>query len=120
MDKNTPQPATFDVQQDYTYKKKELELAFKEFHELVSNKVLSQNKSAGVKNTEKQTVDRLVKAAVALDNINVGEGILALATIAIREQLIVRDRVNTLEYEMLKLARDFEEFKKRANKSDGS
>jgi len=86
-------PAPFNVQQDLIQKKQELELAFKEFHMLVSTKVLDTNKSPAMKNTEKQVVDRLVRAAIGLEQANMGEGILSLASIAIREQLIVRDRV---------------------------
>ena len=109
-------PATFDVQQNYAKKKKELEVAFKEFHQLVGKKVLEVNKSPAAKKTELETINTLVKAAQALDNINVGEGILALASIAIREQLIVRDRVNELEYELCKALKDIEELKKANGK----
>jgi hypothetical protein len=100
-------------QQNLIRKKQELAGAFKSYHELVSNKVLDKNKSPALKNTEKQVVDRLVKSAVALENINIGEGILSLASIAIREQLIVRDRVNELEYELLLLKREVDKLKNK-------
>ena len=119
MDTNNMPPATFQVQQDHMRRRKELEAAFKEFHELVSNKVLDENKSAAVKNTEKAVVDRLVRAAVALDEVNVGEGILSLASIAIREQLIVRDRVNHLEYELLKAIRELNLLKEKVDGKKG-
>lgn len=108
-----PPPAAFNVQQEYQKKKKDLEQAFKDFHELVGNKVLDSNKSPALKRTELQTIDALVRAAQALDNINMGEGILALASIAVREQLIVRDRVNDLEYELCIAQRDIEKIKKK-------
>ncbi len=106
-----PPQASFDVQQDYERRKKELERSFKEFHRLVGKKVLDTNKSPEVKKAELAVVNDLVKAAQSLDNVNVGEGILALASIAIREQLIVRDRVNQLEYELCKALKDISDLK---------
>lgn len=115
----SPPPATFNVQQDLIQKKKDLEQAFKDFHELISNKVLDINKSPAIKKTEMYTLNVLVKAAEALDNINMGEGILALASIAIREQLIVRDRVNELEYEICLARRDIQELQKKLGIDNG-
>jgi len=112
-------PATFDTQQAYLQKKKDLEQAFKEFHELISNKVLHANKSPAVKRTELQVLDKLVRASQALDNINLGEGILALASIAIREQLVVRDRVNELEYEICLARRDIQKLQQKLGIDDG-
>lgn len=105
-DMNNPLTDT-KTQQEYLRKKEELSRSFKEFHQLLSNKVLDKNKTPAVKNTEKQITDSLVKSAAALDNINVGEGVLALSSIAIRELLKARDRVNELEYELCLLRRDF-------------
>jgi len=111
-------PAPFSVQQDLLHKKQELEQAFKAFHELVSKKVLDKNKSPAMKNTEKQIVDRLVRAAVGLEQVNMGEGILSLASIAIREQLIVRDRVNELEYELCLMKKDLDLIKNKLGAPD--
>lgn len=116
---NQPPPATYDKQIDYNKKKAELEEAFKEFHKLVGNKVLEKNKSPAVKKTELEIINRLVRATQALDNVNVGEGILALASIAVREQLYVRDRVNELEYEICLMKKDMANLQKRlAPKND--
>ena len=112
-------PASFPVQQQHIQKKKELEQAFKDFHALVGNKVLDSNKSPAVKKTELQVIDKLVRAAQALDNINIGEGILALASIAVREQLIVRDRVNELEYELCLLRRDLQKLQEKFGATNG-
>lgn len=114
-----PPPAPFNVQQDHLTKKRDLELAFKDFHQLVQDKVLDINKSTAVKKTELRIIDQLVRSAQALDNINVGEGILALASIAIREQLIIRDRVNGLEYELCKALRDINQLKQKLGVDDG-
>ncbi|MFA5024097.1 MAG: hypothetical protein WC523_04035 [Patescibacteria group bacterium] len=95
-------PAPIDTQNNYTKKKQDMEKAFREFHDIFSNKVLDKNKSVAVKNTEKAIVDRLVNSCVALENLNVGEGFMALAVISLREQLTMRDRLNELEYELCK------------------
>ena len=77
-----------------------LESAFKDFHLLLNDKLLDTNKSNAKKTQEKHIVDELVKACVVLEGANVGEGVMALAVIALREHLKVRDRVNELEYDL--------------------
>ena len=114
-----PPAAPFNVQQDYAQKKRDLEQAFKDFHDLVAKKVLESNKSPGEKRTELQIINSLVHAAQALDNINIGEGILAIASIAIREQLIVRDRVNELEYEICLARKDIQKLKEKLGVDNG-
>jgi hypothetical protein len=117
---SAPPPQPQNAQQNYAKMKQELEEAFKEFHQKhFLSKLLDENKSAAVKKTEQASVDRLVKAAVALDSINVGEGILALSVIAIREQLAIRDRVNELEYELCKVLRDVQNMKQELGIKDG-
>ncbi len=77
-----------------------LETSFKDFHLLLSDKLLDINKSNAKKTQEKHIVDELVKACVILESANIGEGVMALAVIALREHLKVRDRVNELEYDL--------------------
>ncbi len=116
MDRPQPQqqppPASFQTQQDYIRKKKAFEEAFRDFHkEVFMSKILNANKSAGVKNTETHLVDKLVNSAVSLDMANVGEGLLALITVVLRELLTVRDRSNEIEYELFKAIRDVKKIK---------
>jgi hypothetical protein len=107
-----PNPVVKDIQADYNRCKRNFEEAFKEFHQNVfSNKVLDSNKSAAVKNTETHVVDKMMNAAVALDQANAGEGLLDLCTVAIREMLTIRDRANELEYELYKALRDMKKMK---------
>ena len=114
-----PASAIANIQQEYMKKKHAFEEAFKEFHKQVfSSKVLDENKSAAVKNTEHFLVDKLINSAVALDNANVGEGLLALTTIAIRELLTMRDRNNEIEYSLYKLIRDFNGVKRELGIKD--
>jgi len=100
-----------NIQQDYAKKKQTFEEAFKEFHQLFLSKVLDKNKSTATKKTEQFAVEKLINASVALDNINVGEGVLALTIIAIREQLTIRDKVNELEFELCKSLREIQNLK---------
>lgn len=117
-DQNIPQTPN-SVQQKYLALKKEFELAFKEFHKKVlSDKVLDKNKSPAAKNTEKFIVDRLIKSAVALDNANYGEGLLALCTVMMRELITTRDRVNELDYEICINKRDIKLIKKSLDIKD--
>ena len=67
---------------------------------------------------EKEVGDRLVKAAVELEQVNIGEGILSLASVAIREQLAVRDRVNELEYKLCLMELEIKKLKE--SEKDGN
>ena len=113
-------PAPFEMQQKYIKSKQEFEAAFKEFHKQVfTSKVLDSNKSTAVKNTETHAVDRLVNAAVALEMANVGEGLLALITVVLRELLTMRDRANDIDYELCKAVRDLNKLKSELGITDG-
>jgi len=95
-----------------------IQKCFMAFHNLLKDKVLDKNKTEAQKNTEKKIVDDLHKAGVALDGLNVGEGILSLAIIGIREHLKTRDRINELEYELYKTKRDLPELVKKVLEKD--
>ena len=117
--KFSPPQASPDVQSDYLKKKQAMEQAFVDFHsKVMQNKVLDKNKSAAVKNTETAVVDKLVNSCVALENVNVGEGILALAVIALRGQLTMRDRINELEYDLCKALKTIETLTNAGKKAD--
>jgi hypothetical protein len=102
---------TNNTQQTYTLKKRALEDAFKSFHQLILSKVLDSNKSTATKNTETDIINKLVNSVVDLEKVNVGEGVLSLAVIAVREQLTMRDRINDLEYELYKTKREVNKIK---------
>ena len=115
-----PPPSPQNVRQERTKVQQEFEEAFKDFHQKhFLSKVLEDNKSAAAKKTEQAAIDRMVKAAVALDNTNVGEGVWALLIVAIREQLSVRDKVNQLEYELCLTKKDMESLKKELGIENG-
>jgi len=106
------QPTAYDLEQKANRARHKLEAAFKEFHQLATDKVLDKNKSAGVKTTEKKVVDDLLHAVVALEQANQGQGFLSLMTISIRETLAMRDRINDLEYELYLSKRDIKNLQK--------
>jgi len=118
MDPNQLPQMSIQNQQDLVRKKHALEVAFKEFHELVSVKVLKENKSPQIKDAEKQVVGRLIQAAIELEQVNVGEGIISLVSVAIREHLAARDRINEIEYKLYKLMRDVKQMQKDGGKND--
>lgn len=109
-------PNPHQMEQRALRARKKLEECFKQFHEMMNDKVLDDNKTAAVKNTERKVVDDLLHAVVSLENVNVGQGILSLLTISVREHLQMRDRVNELEYELYKTKRDIKNLEKKVDK----
>lgn len=93
-----PSPTT--VEERLRSARQNFEMRFKEFHEALGNKHLDINKSQAEHKQEKFIIDGIVKACVGLEQLNVGEGVLALSAVALREHLKVRDRVNELEYKL--------------------
>lgn len=107
-----PVPSQLSIEERLKVARTNFEKAFKEFHELLRNKVLKDNKSIAAKKQEKYVVDQVVKACVNLDNLNVGEGVMALSVVALREHLQIRDKCNSLEYELELAKREIRNLKK--------
>ena len=105
-----PSPTT--VEERMRRARTEFEEGFKDFHTLLGDKLLRANKSEAVMKQEKHVVDRVVKSCVNLDRLNVGEGVMAMAVVALREHLKVRDRVNELEYELMLAKREIRNIQK--------
>ena len=105
-----PTPATLEEKLRRT--RADFEQSFKNFHELLGNKVLKINKTTASNKQEKHIVDQVVRACVNLDRLNIGEGVMALSVVALREHLKVRDRVNELEYELELMKREIKNLKK--------
>lgn len=107
-----PLPTPVSLEERIKRARSGFEQAFKNFHELLGDKVLPENKSeAGVK-LERHIVDEVVKSCIGLDRINIGEGVMALAVVALREHLKVRDRVNELEYKLELSIRELNKLKR--------
>ena len=105
-----PTPAT--IEERLRKARVTFEQSFKDFHDLLSNKVLDVNKTGAENKQEKYVIDQVVRSCVNLDNLNVGEGVMALAVVALREHLKVRDRVNELEYHLELAKREVKNLKK--------
>lgn len=88
------------------------ERAVKEFHQVLKSKKLIENQSIAEKRQEKAVVDQLVKACVGLDQMNAGEGVMALAVVSIRENLSMRHRVNELEHKLVEQSKELLKVKK--------
>ena len=102
-----------DVKNDYMKKKSEFEKAFKVFHkEVLMKKKLFENKSGAEKKTEHYIIEQLIASTINLDNANVGEGVMGLITVSIREMITLRDRCNELEYSLLNLTKEVRHLQK--------
>lgn len=107
-----PLPSSATIEERMRKARTAFEQSFKDFHELLGNKVLKGNKSNAANKQEKYVVDQVVRACINLDQLNVGEGVMALAVVALREHLKVRDRVNNLEFELEVAKRELKNLKK--------
>lgn len=74
--------------------------AMRSVNRLMAVRVLSDNRSVQDSDDEKQVVQELVQAAMAVEELSPGEGLLGMATLAIRQGLSLRDAGNRLAYEL--------------------
>lgn len=87
----------------------------KAFNKLLSVNVLSENRSVKDKEEEQLTINGLVKAALEVESLNSGEGLLAMCVLAIRQGLSLRDAGNRLAYKVEQLQQEVEQLKKGSN-----
>lgn len=80
---------------------------------IMSSTVLPENRSVNQETAEKQAVRRLWDAAVALENVSPGEGVLGMATLAVRQGFLLRDAGNRLAYRISVLERELCELRER-------
>lgn len=74
--------------------------AMKSVNRLMAVRVLSDNRSIQSMEEEKAVVQELVQAAMGVEELSPGEGLLGMATLAIRQGLSLRDAGNRLAYEL--------------------
>jgi hypothetical protein len=74
--------------------------AIKGVNRLMNRQVLSENRSVKENDEERAAVTELVNAAIAMEMLSPGEGLLGMATLAIRQGLSLRDAGNRLAYEL--------------------
>jgi hypothetical protein len=74
--------------------------------EVMSSSVLPENRSVEQEQSEKDAVHALCNAAIALERLNPGEGLLGMATLAVRQGILLRDAGNRLAYGMKLMERE--------------
>jgi hypothetical protein len=101
---------------DYKTKAAELALSYKK---LILDKTLTQNKNIFSEEVEKETLSKMVNLAIEInndENEQEGMGTLGWVTLLLKYFLHHRDRLNTLEYQLLTMQKNNEELKKEINK----
>jgi len=79
---------------------KNLILTMKEFNNILSSKILPENKSLVEKERENNLIKEMVNLAKEIDYYATGEGTLALVIFLIRQNILLRDAGNRLAYEI--------------------
>lgn len=74
--------------------------AMKSINRLMNVQTLPENKSYKQSEEEKKFVSELVSAVMEIETISPSEGIIAMATLAIRQGLSLRDAGNRLAYNL--------------------
>lgn len=86
--------------------KEKLIETIKSVNRLMNRQVLPENRSVRENDEERATVTELVKAAIDMERLSPGEGLLGMATLAIRQGLSLRDAGNRLAYELEQTRRE--------------
>ena len=104
-----------EAEQKIVLAKRNLEKLSIEFHKLLDDKKLMQNKTNGEKSMEADLALRLIQAANDLDVANYPEleGIYSLIMLLTHIGLIMRDRYNQIEYGNESLLREINKLKKQ-------
>ena len=101
---------------DYKAKAAEMALSYKK---LILDKTLVQNKNIFSEEIEKETLSKMVNLAIEInndENEQEGMGTLGWVTLLLKYFLHHRDRLNSLEYQLMTLQKNNEELKKEISK----
>lgn len=77
--------------------------AMQDFNKLLKSRKLVENRSVKENEEEQDVVNRLAVAAVGVEALNPGEGLLGICILAVRQALVLRDAGNALAYETFQL-----------------
>lgn len=77
--------------------------AMRAFNRLLSIRVLPENKTISDKENEQEVVTRVTQAAMSVDELSVGEGLLAMCVLSLRQSLQLRDAGNSLAHSLREL-----------------
>jgi len=86
--------------------------AMRSVNRLMSVRVLSDNQSVQDAEDERAIVQELVQAAMEVEELSPGEGLLGMATLAIRQGLSLRDAGNRLAYELHRTREELQTLRK--------
>lgn len=89
--------------------------AIKGVNRLMNRQVLPENRSVKENDEERAAITELVTSAIAMENLSPGEGLLGMATLAVRQGLALRDAGNRLAYELEQLRREVKSLRDAAN-----
>ena len=80
--------------------------AIKGVNRLMNRQILPENRSVKDNDEERAAITELVTSAIAMESLSPGEGLLGMATLAVRQGLTLRDAGNRLAYEFGQLRRE--------------
>lgn len=92
--------------------------AIKNLNKLFSRKTLPENRSLFEQQEEQAAVDKIIRAAIAVEDFSDREGILGLCVLSIRHNLLLRDAGNRLAYKVKMLQDKIEKLEKE-NEGEG-
>ena len=92
--------------------------AIKGVNRLMNRQVLPENRSVKENDEERAAVTELLTAAIAMESLSPGEGLLGMATLAIRQGLSLRDAGNRLAYELEQAKRELKALRERLQGQD--
>ena len=92
--------------------------SIKGVNRLMNRQVLPENRSVKENDEERAAITELVISAIAMEELSPGEGLLGMATLAVRQGLSLRDAGNRLAYELEQLRRELKVL--REAKRDGA
>jgi hypothetical protein len=87
--------------------------AMKAVNRLMAVRVLAENRSVKDVEEEKMVVQQLVQAVMDVEEFSPGEGLLGMATLAIRQGLSLRDAGNRLAYELHRTQEELKALRRR-------
>jgi hypothetical protein len=102
-------PAQVQVQLEIA--RKAVETAYIAYHNMLQSKVLNSNKSPQDKQQEQAISAGLFKSGQDLDQVNAGEGTVILTASALQELVVMRNRLNEIEYTALLTRKELNDLK---------
>lgn len=104
---------------EFAKTKNSLMEAIKGVNRLMNRQILPENKSVKENDEERVALTELVNAAIAMEMLSPGEGLLGMATLAVRQGLSLRDAGNRLAYELGQVRQELNTLREKMEKVNG-